>query len=725
MEKVFGASRRRKWPFVLTGVVVLLITAIVVFVLFLRSGAEAETNIAQTQASVGDVSTTVSGSGTVAVDVVDVLLAYGVDVETVDVEVGDYVTKGDVLATLDSDSLNDAITAVEDDIAEVDELIASADTTETVQILAPLAASVMAINATGGDDAAVVSKEYGSVISLQLADGETLNLTNSEGTVADIYVSVGESVAADTALYSLSVLSSKSSAASLEVQRANLMIELQVLNELKATNRIVASTSGTVAAVQISDGNSLSASSAASENAASSATTGTSGSSASGGSGGGTGSVSANVGGGTGSLSGANGSTADSGSNSSPSTPTNQTYVLLYDLGGGMMSSGATNPSSYTSSYPSFALNNPSREGYSFIGWSAEGGIMVPVSEPRVRMEIPRGSKGDIVFTANWTLIGDGDSDSEDSPGGNGDSDSEDSPGDSEDSPGGDGDKSDTEPPITEKANLRRTSYLVQVAEAGDTDSQDDQTAAEDESAADEEEAAEGSETTEVDTIATRTAASYQGTAIQIESSDNLVLTLTVDELDISSLAVNQSATLSFDALSGSYSGTVDSINTSNASSDSSSGMGGAGSSGSSSASYSVDIVFAKAEGIYTGMSATASITKESVTGVLTVPAAAVQEYGDSVYVYTEMAEDGTLAGTTQITTGLSDGTTIEVTSGLSEGQVIYYAQSTGSTYASTSSGQQGGSTSFGMGGGGPSFSGSGDMPTGGGGQRSFAMPSN
>ncbi|MBE6258044.1 MAG: hypothetical protein E7103_08810 [Prevotella sp.] len=55
------------------------------------------------------------------------------------------------------------------------------------------------------------------------------------------------------------------------------------------------------------------------------------------------------------------------------------------------------NPEAYTVADESFALNNPSREGYLFMGWTYEG-----QDEPTKTVTIAMGSTGDKTFTANW-----------------------------------------------------------------------------------------------------------------------------------------------------------------------------------------------------------------------------------------------------------------------------------------------------------------------------------
>ncbi|MCR5096370.1 MAG: InlB B-repeat-containing protein [Erysipelotrichaceae bacterium] len=69
------------------------------------------------------------------------------------------------------------------------------------------------------------------------------------------------------------------------------------------------------------------------------------------------------------------------------------TYKITYDLGGGT----ATNPESYTYESETFTLNNPTKENFSFLGWT---GTDTP--NPRTEVKIEQGSTGDRKYTANW-----------------------------------------------------------------------------------------------------------------------------------------------------------------------------------------------------------------------------------------------------------------------------------------------------------------------------------
>ena len=69
-------------------------------------------------------------------------------------------------------------------------------------------------------------------------------------------------------------------------------------------------------------------------------------------------------------------------------------YSITYNLQGGV---GADNPSSYKKSDPTFTLNNPTKTGYDFIGWTSQD-----ITAPQISVSIESGSTGNLTFTANW-----------------------------------------------------------------------------------------------------------------------------------------------------------------------------------------------------------------------------------------------------------------------------------------------------------------------------------
>ncbi|MBR4829105.1 MAG: BspA family leucine-rich repeat surface protein, partial [Muribaculaceae bacterium] len=74
------------------------------------------------------------------------------------------------------------------------------------------------------------------------------------------------------------------------------------------------------------------------------------------------------------------------------------TYNITYDLDGGSVASA--NPTSYNVETTTFTLNNPTRTGYTFAGWTG-----TDLTEATQTVTIAQGSMGNRSYTANWTLI--------------------------------------------------------------------------------------------------------------------------------------------------------------------------------------------------------------------------------------------------------------------------------------------------------------------------------
>lgn len=162
-------------------------------------------------------------------------------------------------------------------------------------------------------------------------------------------------------------------------------------------------------------------------------------------------------------------------------------------------------------------------------------------------------------------------------------------------------------------------------------------------------------------------------TAFTISGDESMLLSVSVDELDINSVSLGQQAEITFDAIEDkTFEGTVTKVgNTASVS-------GGV-------AKYTVEITITKDEEMKAGMNASATIVIEEKENIVTIPVNALQERGDQIFVYTEQDEEGNLSGEQQVTTGLSDGENVEITEGLSEGDVVYY-QKTGSVNSDSGS---------------------------------------
>ena len=74
-------------------------------------------------------------------------------------------------------------------------------------------------------------------------------------------------------------------------------------------------------------------------------------------------------------------------------------YSIEYDLDGGSLAEGVTNPDKYTIESDDIILNNPVKTGYDFAGW-----LVGDQTEPNMTVTITQGSMGDLAFKATWTV---------------------------------------------------------------------------------------------------------------------------------------------------------------------------------------------------------------------------------------------------------------------------------------------------------------------------------
>ena len=70
-------------------------------------------------------------------------------------------------------------------------------------------------------------------------------------------------------------------------------------------------------------------------------------------------------------------------------------YTISYELNKG--TNNSSNPTGYTVESENITLQNPTRNGYTFIGWTGSNG-----DTPQTTVTIPKGSTGNRTYTANW-----------------------------------------------------------------------------------------------------------------------------------------------------------------------------------------------------------------------------------------------------------------------------------------------------------------------------------
>ena len=99
-------------------------------------------------------------------------------------------------------------------------------------------------------------------------------------------------------------------------------------------------------------------------------------------------------------------------------TKTIKDYTIAYELNKGTLPTGITNKTGYTVETDSFTLNNPSRAGYEFKGWTGgtvntqgqiddtiPAGNTANVTIPTTALTVSAGSLGNRKYIANWEAI--------------------------------------------------------------------------------------------------------------------------------------------------------------------------------------------------------------------------------------------------------------------------------------------------------------------------------
>lgn len=170
----------------------------------------------------------------------------------------------------------------------------------------------------------------------------------------------------------------------------------------------------------------------------------------------------------------------------------------------------------------------------------------------------------------------------------------------------------------------------------------------------------------------------YEAVAFSIASNKKATVSINVDELDITSIQKGQTAKVTLDAIEGQeFTGTITSVSSE-------------ASSGSSSAKYPVVITFEKTDDMKIGMTASATITIEEANNAVLIPVDALQERGNQTFVYTKKDSDGNLSGEVEVETGLSNGSNVQITSGLESGDTVYYLKMTSSKDSNSNQNIQG-----------------------------------
>ncbi|MHB8946402.1 MAG: efflux RND transporter periplasmic adaptor subunit [Bacillota bacterium] len=145
--------------------------------------------------------------------------------------------------------------------------------------------------------------------------------------------------------------------------------------------------------------------------------------------------------------------------------------------------------------------------------------------------------------------------------------------------------------------------------------------------------------------------------AFTVTDTTTMVVSIGVDELDVTKIQMGQPATVAVEALSGkTYTGKVTSISP-------------AGVAAQGVTTYPVEVTLDKADGIYTGMTGDVTIMIAQSQNALMVPVEAVKDVRGHSYV--RIIDGNGEEQTVEVKAGLADDTNIEIVSGLSDGQTV------------------------------------------------------
>lgn len=218
------AKKRKKRRIIITVIIIVLVLALglTFAVIKLRQKVNTEfagndEDVISAKVTTGSISTTVSGSGTLTnVDIKQLHIPKGVDVDDVLVSVNDTVEEGEMIATVDSRTVLAAMSDVQEQLVDLDKELNSAGSNYVNDYISTgLPGRVKKINAAVGDDVASVMYKYGALAELSLdgymavdieagdlAKGTQVKVIRADGTeikglVNDIYAGAATVVVSD------------------------------------------------------------------------------------------------------------------------------------------------------------------------------------------------------------------------------------------------------------------------------------------------------------------------------------------------------------------------------------------------------------------------------------------------------------------------------------------------------------------------------------------------
>lgn len=654
-----------------------------------REAAAGELPVQETQAKIGKISNTIVGTGNLECgEEVSVAIPSGVVVDEVNVESGDSVSKGDVLAVVNEASVRRAMEDIQEEIDALDEEIDdSKDDTDSKSVKSKVDAKVKKIYVQEGQEVSECMAAQGALMVLSMEDYVTAEdeadteilVTATVGSVAEICVSEGDDVYAGTTLFKL-----ESDGQTLEYQegmakRQELAKTLQKLTVLSQNTTITAESDGIIKSVNISAEDSIGETQDAQVSKNATAVVGSASHTAKDGA-----EMESTTENGKGDeepnttenrKEQENQNTTENGKGDEEQNVNGNLLTLKVEESGVTDKDTLVVETPETGKKPQTALQAKDGSYEGTIAWTpsgkkfaaetsyqayvslsaADGYLFGTDSISQVKAGVlsgievaEEGKKLSFCITYPFTLSESPDGESGKGNGGNYDGSEGNENNDGNKNSGGNenngtvtgqGSNGNGNGSAAGNSSVSSQSGVV-LASASSSSAAASQ---------------ESTETADSDS---------EITAFVIASSDTMTLSVNVDELDINSVSKDQQAEITLDAVEGeTFTGKVVKV-------------GNTASSSGGVAKYTVKLTVPGDERMKEGMNASAVITIEERENVVTIPVNALQERGNQAFVYTQVDSEGNLQGEQEVTTGLSDGETVEITDGLSEGDSVYYQRS-------------------------------------------------
>ncbi len=186
------AKKRRTRRIII--IVVIVVIVLIAAVVLLRSRRNSEnssssgfglmsvTTTEETETvSTGTIRISAEGNGSIeAADQEAVIADYTLQIDQVEAENGDSVSEGEVIATLDEDSVEDQIDLLQQQLSEVNSAIAEQDSAGSSSLTSPISGRVKRIYVKSGDVLSEVTKENGGVMELSADEKLKIEIKPSE-----------------------------------------------------------------------------------------------------------------------------------------------------------------------------------------------------------------------------------------------------------------------------------------------------------------------------------------------------------------------------------------------------------------------------------------------------------------------------------------------------------------------------------------------------------------